>query len=85
MIYEYRFKGRSGEKPVQDTFTVFSAGEARKHAASLFERYKVSTTTQEKISTYPNRIMAVRICRHHLFESCLFGDRQYITSDGLGL
>ncbi len=49
MILEYRFKGTNSEgKPVQGTFTVFSAREARKYAEGLRSRYNISITKLEK-------------------------------------
>ncbi len=53
MIIEYRFKGISAEgKPVQGTFTVSSAREARKHAANLRARYKMTITKLERKQDY---------------------------------
>lgn len=53
MILEYRFKGSNREgKPVQGTFTVSTPREARKHAASIRQKYQVSIDKLEKKRDY---------------------------------
>ena len=49
MIYEYRFQGTSKDgKPVQGTFSVSSAGEARQYAATLKARHGISVSKLER-------------------------------------